>query len=285
MSDARSQLAEVHILLAAAPDDPALHQLRDDLLQLIALEEHEILMAGGTAAAQSSSAPLELEPTNTLLSQLLSESAASASASSTNYTAQGTFLDHTIISSNSDNMIAEAPDLGSFQPVVKNAAKSPSALKSSDDDNIHAANATKDSNTANTNTANATTSPASTEKKSKKKKKVADNDNAAEAVFELPSHLVPLESDTPAQRLKKQRTAKALKSKFREKQKEAEHAKRQNDWKSFASKAAGGKKRKGGGGNTSIFSTEDGVNARVGVISGGGGRTMTNFVDPNKRHK
>ena len=121
MSDARSQLAEVHILLAAAPDDPALHQLRDDLLQLIALEEQEIPMAGGTAAAQSSSASIELEPTDTMpssQSQLLSESVAAASAS-TNYTAQGTFLEHTIISnSNSDTMIAEAPDLGSFQPVV-----------------------------------------------------------------------------------------------------------------------------------------------------------------------
>ena len=155
-------------------------------------------------------------------------------------------------------------------------------LKSSeDDDNI------QESTTPHNYNANAaTTTPSTTEKKSKKKKKVADNDNAADAVFELPSHLVPLESDTTAQRLKKQRTAKALKSKFREKQKEAEHAKRQNDWKSFASKTAGGKKRKGGGGgNASIFSTEDGVNARVGVISGGGSRTMTNFVDPNKRHK
>ena len=71
-----------------------------------------------------------------------------------------------------------------------------------------------------------------------------------------------------------------------EKQKEAEHSKRQRDWKSFATKAPGGKKRKGGNvGSGSIFSTEEGVNARVGVISGGGGRKMTDFADPNKRHK
>jgi hypothetical protein len=47
-----------------------------------------------------------------------------------------------------------------------------------------------------------------------------------DAKSELPSHLVPLESDTSAQKIKKQRTAKAIKSKFREKQKEAGHSKR-----------------------------------------------------------
>ena len=272
MSDARSQLAEVDALLAAAPDDPAMQQLRDDLLQLIALEEQEQLMVGA-AAQPSSAAPLE------------PNSEPSSSTNNNNYTAQGSFLEHSITSNSTG--IAEAPDLGSFQPVVRNTAKSPPVSKSGDDDTTRAGN-TKDSSTA-TNT-NATTAPLSTEKKTKKKKKAAadDVDAVLDAQFELPTHLVPLESDTPAQRLKKQRTAKALKSKFREKQKEAEHAKRQNDWKSFATKA-GGKKRKGVGhgivGSSSIFSTEDGVNARVGVISGGGGRTMTNFADPNKRHK
>ena len=272
MSDAQSQLAEVDALLAAAPDDPAMQQLRDDLLQLIALEEQEQLMVG-VAAQPSSAAPLE------------PDSEPALSTTNNSYTAQGAFLEHSITSNSAG--IAEAPDLGSFQPVVRNAAKSPPVLKSGDDDTTRAGN-TKDSSTA-TNT-NATTAPLSTEKKTKKKKKAAadDVDAVLDAQFELPTHLVPLESDTPAQRLKKQRTAKALKSKFREKQKEAEHAKRQNDWKSFATKA-GGKKRKGVGhgivGSSSIFSTEDGVNARVGVISGGGGRTMTNFADPNKRHK
>ena len=271
MSDARSQLAEVDALLAAAPDDPAMQQLRDDLLQLIALEEQEQLMVGGAAAQPSSAAPLE------------PDSEPSLSTTNNSYTAQGAFLEHSITSNSAG--IAEAPDLGSFQPVVRNAAKSPPVLKSGDEDTTRVGN-TKDSSTA-TNT-NATTAPLSTEKKTKKKKKAAadDVDAVLDAQFELPTHLVPLESDTPAQRLKKQRTAKALKSKFREKQKEAEHAKRQNDWKSFATKAVG-KKRKGHGivGSSSIFSTEDGVNARVGVISGGGGRTMTNFADPNKRHK
>jgi hypothetical protein len=282
MSDARSQLSEVDALLASAPDDPALQQLRDDLLQLIALEEHEIMVTGA-AQPSSSTVSLDLVSDGMMPLQPLSESA----SSSHHYSAQGTFLEHNV--SNSAT-VAEAPELGSFQPVVKNTAKSPPVLKRSydgddDDDDAHTSKM-QQSSTANVPN---TTSTPSTEKKTKKKKKAEDDANAVlDTQFELPSHLVPLESDTPAQRLKKQRTAKALKSKFREKQKEAEHAKRQNDWKSFATKA-GGKKRKGVGGgvvgNASIFSTEDGVHARVGVISGGGGRTMTNFVDPNKRHK
>jgi len=35
----QSQLAEIESLLAATPDDPSLLALKDDLMQLIALEE------------------------------------------------------------------------------------------------------------------------------------------------------------------------------------------------------------------------------------------------------
>ncbi len=285
MSDARSQLAEVDALLAAAPDDPVCQQLRDDLLQLIALEEQEIM---ARAAQPHSSADSFDLVSNGMSSQPSPESASSAN----NYTAQGSFLEHNIVS-NSATIVEEAPELGSFQPVVKNTAKSPSVLKRSDDDEVdddaaaaHAGYNMKRPSSANV--PNATSTP-STEKKTKKMKKAEDDADAVlDTQFELPSHLVPLESDKPAQRRQKQRTAKALKSKFREKQKEAEHAKRQNDWKSFATKTGGKKRKEAGGGvvgKASIFSTEDGVNAKVGVISGGGGRTMTNFVDPNKRHK
>jgi len=83
--------------------------------------------------------------------------------------------------------------------------------------------------------------------------------------FELPSHLLPLPSDTEAERAKKKRTAKALKSKFRSRQKTAETAKKQKSWKNFMTK---GKGKKSGG--KSIFATEDGITARVGVI----GRTV-----------
>ena len=39
MADTLSQLAEINALLASTPDDPTLLALKDDLLQLIALEE------------------------------------------------------------------------------------------------------------------------------------------------------------------------------------------------------------------------------------------------------
>ncbi|KAL3763833.1 hypothetical protein ACHAW5_007787 [Stephanodiscus triporus] len=283
MSDTRSQLAEVEDLIAADPDDPALQQLREDLLQLIALEEEE--SAGQTQPSPESTDVGPQPPSLGEAGQLVEENqcggSVTAEQTSSNYTAQGTFMEHIV----SKEAIAEAPDLGSFQPVLY--SKSQSALKSGDDAfadqaGSHLKDDLNDSKTAATATANQ-----SAEKKQKKKKQKSD-DAVLDAKFELPSHLVPLESDTPAQKLKKQRTAKALKSKFREKQKEAEHSKRQHDWKSFATKATGGKKRKGGViGSGSIFSTEEGVNARVGVISGGGGRKMTDFADPNpnKRHK
>jgi len=290
MSDTRSQLEEVDALIAAAPDDPALKQLREDLLQLIALEEQESgavaqppeetstrdhPLGMGDAVKQN----LQIQHSDPGLTNATSEP---SEKETSNYTAQGTFMEHVV----SKETIDEAPDLGSFQPVVYSstakgvASKSQQAVKgdgNAKEEDQPSANINNDSTDTNATT---TQQP---EKKKKKKKKKSD-DAVLEATFELPSHLVPLESDTSAQKLKKQRTAKALKSKFRAKQKEAEHSKRQSSWQSFASKA-GGKKRKGGVGGGSIFSTEEGVNARVGVISGGGGRKMTGFADPSKRQR
>ena len=283
MSDTRSQLAEVDGLISADPDDPALQQLREDLLQLIALEEQESLeqtQQPSNKSAHEESHPLGVGEAGKLVEDAQNGDSLTAEQTSSIYTAQGTFMEHIV----SKGAIAEAPDLGSFQPVLY--SKSQPALKSGNDAFADAVSNLKDDvNIANAATTTTTTTNQSAEKKQKKKKQKSD-DAVLSAKFELPSHLVPLESDTPAQKLKKQRTAKALKSKFREKQKEAEHSKRQHDWKSFATKATGGKKRTGVVvGSGSIFSTEEGVNARVGVISGGGGRKMTDFADPNKRHK
>jgi len=264
MADTQSQLAEVDSLIAATPDDPALQQLREDLLQLIALEEQE---SAGTAQPPEPSV-VEAQP--------LSE------GESEKYVSQGTFMAHVV----SKEAVAEAPDLGAFQPVTssfaKSAAKSQPSTKDGDD--------AEDSANGSPNTDPAKSAQPLEKKKKKKKKKSSPDDAAPPAKFELPSHLVPLESDTPAQKLKKQRTGKALKSKFREKLSIAEHSRRQNDWTSFAGGGSGKKRKKGGAAlmgkkSGSIFSTEEGVNARVGVISGGGGRKMTDFVDPNKRHK
>mmetsp|Transcript_40501 Transcript_40501/g.66395 ORF Transcript_40501/g.66395 Transcript_40501/m.66395 type:complete len:283 (-) Transcript_40501:321-1169(-) len=280
MSDTQSQLAEVDALIADTPDDPGLQQLREDLLQLIALEEEE---SAGQAQPSTEAAFVDAQSGETENHDEQSQPLDPSEQNSSNYTAQGTFMEHIV----SKEAVAEAPDLGAFQPVVssntaKSAAKSQPPMKSGDANAEASANLKDDSTNADTTTTTTTQPP---EKKKKKKKTKSDDNAVLEAKFELPSHLVPLESDTPAQKLKKHRTAKALKSKFREKQKEAEHSKRQNDWKSFATKTGGKRKKKGGAGSSSIFSTEEGVNARVGVISGGGGRKMTDFADPNKKHK
>jgi len=48
--------------------------------------------------------------------------------------------------------------------------------------------------------------------------------------FEVPKHLLPLDTDTEAERNKKRRAVKALKSKWRESKKEAESAQKQKSW-------------------------------------------------------
>lgn len=106
--------------------------------------------------------------------------------------------------------------------------------------------------------------------------------NTVPSTFEIPTHLVPLESDTEAERNKKRRAIKTLKSKWRERLKESTTTKKQKSWQDFVGK--GKKKRKKGVSNVggSIFKTEDGVNARVGVI--GSGKSMTEFGE-RKRFK
>ena len=175
---------------------------------------------------------------------------------SIDYAAKGTFTSH---ATSIQTSIAEAPDISAFQPVTTSkpaAASQP--INTSEEPN------------------DASAAKQSSEKKKKKKKTTTEQPQT----FELPSHLIPLASDTEAQKLKKARAAKSLKSKFKSKQKELEATKKANDWKSFATKT---KKKVG----SSIFSTEEGVNARVGVVSGGGTRGMTEFAErgEKKRHK
>ena len=259
MSDTRSQLEEIDTLIAASPDDPALQQLREDLLQLIALEEQEATEQQ-VVVEQPSLEANAVDNTRTSYQKQEEES------SSVDYAAQGTFREQ-------QQSIADAPNLGSFQPVHSSSTASDGNEKSSAVANL------KD-DTANTTDATNTATTTSPEKRQKKKKKKSKDDAVLDAKFELPSHLVPLDSDTEAQRQKKARTAKALKSKFRNKQKEAQHRRKQNDWQSFAKSS---KRKKGGMGGSSIFSIDEGVNGRVGVVSGGsGGRKMSASV---KRHK
>ncbi len=284
MADTRAQLAEVDSLIAASPDEPSLLQLREDLLQLIALEELEKSSESGSAPAAAATAENISELQNNeqqqqqqhggeLPAQHVEESSEQHNYSTANYTAQSTFTDNI-----GTDGLAEAPDLGSFQPVAKSthlkstaSTTQATSLKSGDDD------ADDNNNVEDT----AAVAAAATSEKKKKKKKKSD-DKLLSSKFELPNHLIPLDSDTDAQKQKKQRAAKALKSKFRSKQKEMEHTKRANDWKSFSTKASKKNKKLP---KSSIFSTEEGVNAKVGVISGGGsGRTMTGYSEQGK-HK
>lgn len=280
--DTRSQLAEVDELITTDPNDESLRALKEDLLQLIALEEQESSV-GQLQQQSPPSLSTEVFTSTDELRQPLGEdeyyggddsaTTDEKQPSSSSYTAQSAFMQHNM---SSEEGIAEAPDLGSFRPVVyvsKSSAQQP-VMKSNDDDAL--------ADLADFN--DGTIADAIFSENEQKKKKKKSDDAMIEAKFELPSHLVPLESDTPAQRLKKQRTSKGLKSKFREKQKEAEHSKRQSDWKTFATKAIV-KNKKGVVIGGSMFSTEEGVNARVGVISGAGGRKMTASEEPNKRHK
>ena len=92
------------------------------------------------------------------------------------------------------------------------------------------------------------------------------------AEFEVPQHLIPLETDTEAERNKKQRALKALKSKWRESKKEMESANKQKSWQSFQKKT----KVK----SSSIFKTGD---SAVGVVSAAG-RQLTDFAS-RSRHK
>ena len=124
-------------------------------------------------------------------------------------------------------------------------------------------------------------------KKTSKKRKKASSEEAVKDVFEIPSHLIVLDTDTDAERNKKRRTAKALKNKWRIKRKEMESNSRQASWQSFQKKNSKNSKRKGAGGGggqggSTIFSTQEGsLNDRVGVISK---KQMTSY-DSRKRHK
>mmetsp|Transcript_13260 Transcript_13260/g.21953 ORF Transcript_13260/g.21953 Transcript_13260/m.21953 type:complete len:225 (-) Transcript_13260:40-714(-) len=100
----------------------------------------------------------------------------------------------------------------------------------------------------------------------KKLKKVKD--------FETPAHLQIQEGDNEKEVNRKKRATKALKQKHRAKKIDYESTKKQQSWQNF-SKKKGSKKKK------SIFATQDGVQAKVGVVSGG---SMTEYGE-RKRHK
>lgn len=150
--------------------------------------------------------------------------------------------------------------------------------------------ATPNQNENNSKISSSSTTTKSTTAAPQKKTKKSKKSNSVPSTFEIPTHLIPLDSDTEAERNRKRRAIKTLKSKWRERVKESTTTKKQKSWQDFVGK--GQKKRKNGSkGSTwkgvanvggSIFKTEDGVNARVGVI--GSGKSMTEFGE-RKRFK
>ncbi len=96
--------------------------------------------------------------------------------------------------------------------------------------------------------------------------------------FEIPEHLLPLESDTEAQRNKKRRTIKSLKSKHKAAQKEYESSKKQKSWLDFSKK-----KRKNKHAGDSIFKTAD--DGKVGVVTSNTPAQGTSSTNSSKRQR
>ncbi|OQR94512.1 hypothetical protein ACHHYP_01225 [Achlya hypogyna] len=110
--------------------------------------------------------------------------------------------------------------------------------------------------------------------------KVDDN-----KLIPIPAHLAILPTDSEAEKERKRRRIKAIKSLNRQKTIEAERNSKKNDWTKFTQKQ--GKKRVVGAMSsikkTSIFASPATVDGRVGVV--GSDQKMTHFEDTRKKFK
>ncbi|GKY93266.1 hypothetical protein MPSEU_000294100 [Mayamaea pseudoterrestris] len=106
----------------------------------------------------------------------------------------------------------------------------------------------------------------------KKSKKAS----AVETEFVVPSGLVVLDTDTDAEKSRKYRAIKSLKTKWRAKKKELESDKKQKSWQSFQ------KKKKSTAKEKSMFATSSEADTKVGVVSAGS-RQLTQGNE-RKRH-
>ncbi|DAZ98498.1 TPA: hypothetical protein N0F65_004935 [Lagenidium giganteum] len=104
--------------------------------------------------------------------------------------------------------------------------------------------------------------------------------------IKIPENLQILPTDTEEEKERKRKRIKSIKSLNRHKNYENERNLKQQDWKSFQSKAmkkgfkgTGALSRRG----TSMFASPETVDGRVGVV--GSGQGMTTFVDTRKKHK
>jgi survival of motor neuron-related-splicing factor 30 len=238
LAEYMSQLSDVEALLQQSPDDEALVSLKNDLLELI-----EITRGAGTDQASRpdvGSAP--------------SPDGADQGGEPPNKKGQkrsrwGLASENSTTNQGSGGMMTSTAVSGA-------GTAGPSTIPEEYFD-MPATNDTDDNAAAN-----------SASKKGKKSLALPDT-------FEIPAHLIPLESDTDKERNRKRRTIKALKSKWKEQKKEAESSLKQKSWQSFQKKSIGRSKAGvSAGESSSIFSTavgEDG-STKVGVVSAPGKR-------------
>lgn len=101
--------------------------------------------------------------------------------------------------------------------------------------------------------------------------------------FQVPSHLIPLESDTAAEQNRKRRTIKALKRQHKEKVKEVHATSKQQSWQQFSNKVSN---KKGTTKTSSIWRTSE--TRGVGIVSAAtadGGVIDESRSSSNKRLK
>lgn len=223
LSEYQSQLSDIESLLADSPNDDSLLKLKSDLLELIELTKEQV-------SQQSTD--------ENILGEDHIDGAADLEQSAADESTNGG------VGSESKPQIIENDALVQqhVQPTSISSAVSTEIATDNDTNNKTDAKESK-----------ATNSKMSI----KKSKKILSKP------FEIPSHLIPLDSDTDAERKKKKRAARALKSQYKATQKTVESEVKQQSWQDFNKNK---KKRKGDGG--SIFKTEDGIGARTGVITG-----------------
>ena len=252
LEEYETQLADVHELLKASPNDPSLLSLQSDLLELIKITKQSL---GNETAVVTATLPKEsnvtaqppqisTSATAAGLSSAL-EAATEAAVSEDDYTknhakrksdyVDGDHSDNNNNNNNNDHHDTDPADEGSHN--------------GDDTDAYHTA---QSSNVAH--------APAK-----KKAKKIKE--------FEVPKHLIPLDTDTEAERNRKRRALKAMKSKYREKKKEVESDQKQKSWQSFQKRTKHVKDR-------SMFAT-NASDSKVGVVTSG--RHLTSF-DERKRH-
>jgi len=250
IAEYESQVSELEMLLADSPNDEALIKLKNDLLELIQLTKSDATPDGESAVEQQED-----------------------HGGVENQSGKGGLEVDNIESSHGDHDEIQQSD--AFSKLSKNS-----------DNTVRPGNNENDATTTTTaaESTTAADAAASTTTKSKKSK---SNKKLLSKPFEVPSHLLPLDSDTDAERKRKKRTIKALKSQYKATQKTIETEVKQQSWQDFNSKHKKKTKRKGEG---SIFKTEDGIGARVGVISGavkvmGQERTETSYQQGSKKQR